>query len=176
MNCKQCGAPMNVEDGKDFFHCNYCGCYNFSDPNKEGVALLDEISPYHCPACEQPLVTAVIANIRIYACPTCRGNLIDQSRMLPILRLSSSPEKVREEDPYQPDPAEFQRNLACPACHKPMEAYPYGGPGNIIIQGCSQCKHIWLDFGELSKIVRSYSQMYLSSSDEPGKKKQSVQF
>ena len=46
MNCKQCGAPLSVEEGQDFFHCQYCGSYDFPDPNQDGVALLDELSPY----------------------------------------------------------------------------------------------------------------------------------
>jgi len=172
----QCGAPMKVEDGKDIFHCEYCGSYNFSNPNKDGIALLDEISPYVCPTCNQPLVTAIIKNIHIFACPVCRGNLINQAKMLSILRLASSPDMVREDQPSPPDRSEFQRKLVCPGCMETMEAYPYGGPGNIIIQGCSHCQLIWLDFGELTRVVRSYSQMYQTAPDERGQKKQSVKF
>jgi len=57
-----------------------------------------------------------------------------------------------------------------------MAVYPYGGPGNIIIQGCGQCKLIWLDFGELSRIVRAYREMYNDSPEERGAKKQSISF
>jgi Zn-finger nucleic acid-binding protein len=37
-----------------------------------------------------------------------------------------------------------------------MDTYPYGGSGNIIIQGCHHCKWIWLDFEELSRIIHYY--------------------
>jgi Zn-finger nucleic acid-binding protein len=52
-----------------------------------------------------------------------------------------------------------------------MAVYPYGGPGNVIIQGCEECQLIWLDFGELSQIIRSYSQIHDRSSEELGAKK-----
>jgi Zn-finger nucleic acid-binding protein len=57
-----------------------------------------------------------------------------------------------------------------------MDAYPYGGAGNIIIQGCRQCELIWLDFGELTRIVRSFLQLYQQTSDEPGQKNRSIKF
>jgi Zn-finger nucleic acid-binding protein len=166
MNCKQCGAPLSVEAGQDFFHCQYCGSYDFPDPNQDGVALLDELSPYVCPLCEQALVAAVIQNIQILSCPHCRGNLIAQSKMLPILRQAKPSTSGREDVPNPLNKTELKRTVSCPACRKVMAVYPYGGPGNIIIQGCEQYQLIWLDFGELSRIVRSYSELYNQSQDE----------
>jgi Zn-finger nucleic acid-binding protein len=34
-----------------------------------------------------------------------------------------------------------------------MSNHKYMGPGNIIIDTCNDCDLIWLDFGELSKVV-----------------------
>jgi Zn-finger nucleic acid-binding protein len=34
-----------------------------------------------------------------------------------------------------------------------METHPYYGPGNVIIDSCSRCELIWLDFGELKQIA-----------------------
>jgi Zn-finger nucleic acid-binding protein len=176
MNCRQCGAPMNVEEGQNFFHCGYCGCYDFPNPNLDGVALLDEASPYPCPICNKPLVSAIVNNVRIFSCPKCRGNLIEQSKMLPIIRQSKSLDTINEDLQYPPEKSELTRTVTCPSCQKMMAVYPYGGPGNIIIQGCEQCRLIWLDFGELSRIIRSYLQMYNQSTDEPGAKKKWVAF
>jgi Zn-finger nucleic acid-binding protein len=176
MNCEQCGAPIKVEDSKDFFHCDYCGSFQFSDPNKDGIALLDMLSLYGCPNCQRPLVTAIIKDVRIFSCPSCRGNLISQAKLLTIIKRAASPDMVGEVPSYPPDRSEIQRKLVCPGCQKTMEAYPYAGPGNIIIQGCSRCRLIWLDFGELFRIVRSYSQIYQTSPDELGAKKQGIKF
>ena len=174
MICKQCGAPMKVEDEKDFFHCDYCGSYDFPNPNQDGIALLDEATPYPCPTCNRPLVSAAIENVRIFSCPNCRGNLISQSKMLPILRQAQHPDPIGEDQQPDPNRSELRRKMPCPMCRKTMDAYQYGGPGNIIIQGCSHCGQIWLDFGELSKIIRSYSKIY--SPDEPGQKIQGIKF
>jgi Zn-finger nucleic acid-binding protein len=178
MNCKQCGAPMSVEKGQDFFHCRYCGGYEFPDPNQDGVALLEEISAYVCPLCKEPLVSAVVRNVHILACPRCRGNLIEQSKMLPILRQTQPPAtNTISEDLVQPqDKTELTRTMACPSCQKAMAVYPYGGPGNLIIQGCEQCQLIWLDFGELSRIICAYWEMYNRSPDELGAKKKWIGF
>ncbi len=176
MNCKQCGAPLRVEEGQAFFHCQYCGSYEFPNPNQDGVALLDELSAYACPLCRQPLVSAAVRQVQILSCPRCRGNLISQSKMLPILR-ESKPSNPAPTGTYHPqDKTELTRTAICPSCQQAMAVYPYGGPGNIIIQGCDQCRWIWLDFGELSRIVDSYWEMYDQRPDELGAKKKGIAF
>lgn len=176
MNCKQCGAPMNVEENQDFFHCEYCGSYDFPDANQDGVALLDETSPYACPTCRKPLVSAIVNTVHIFACPNCRGNLIEQSKMLPILRQAQTLDSASKEQNQRVDESERSRIAICPSCQNLMSVYPYGGPGNIMIQGCEQCQMIWLDFGELSKVARAYAQMYNHPPEEKGEKKKWVEF
>ncbi len=176
MNCKQCGAPLSVEEGQDFFHCQYCGCYEFPNPDLDGVALLDEVSPYLCPLCQQPLVSAVVQNARILSCPHCRGNLIPQSKMLPILREAQPSHTITTEAHHLQDKTELTRAAICPSCRKVMAVYPYGGPGNIMIQGCEQCEWIWLDFGELARVVQAYWEMYNQPPDERGARKKGVEF
>jgi hypothetical protein len=33
--------------------------------------------------------------------------------------------------------------------------FPHGGPGNIVIDNCPNCHIIWLDYGEIYKIINS---------------------
>ena len=167
---------MSVEEGQAFFHCQYCGGYDFPEPNQDGVSLLDEVTSFACPTCGELLVLAIIMDISIFSCPKCRGNLIKQSRLLPILREAKPQDPGNANSRDIQDKSEFTRNAACPSCHNTMAVYPYGGPGNIIIQGCEQCKVIWLDFGELSRIVRAYREMYNDSPEERGAKKQWISF
>ena len=167
---------MRVEEGQVFFHCQYCNSYEFPNPNEDGVALLEQLSPCPCPLCHEPLVSAVIKDIPILSCPHCRGNLIAQSKMLPILRQAPPPDPIVEEIPSPPNKTELTRTVVCPACQKVMAVYPYGGAGNVIIQGCEPCELIWLDFGELSKMLRSYHEIYDHSSDELGAKKKWIAF
>jgi Zn-finger nucleic acid-binding protein len=158
MNCEQCGAPLKVEKGQDFYHCEYCGAYHFPDPNLDGVALLDEVSSLCCPVCHKPLVLSVVKDIHIESCPVCRGNLIDQSRMLPLLREINPQDSIGEIKITPLERSEFKRDYACPSCKRKMAVYPYGGSGNVVIQGCQYCRLIWLDFGELARIIRTYLQ------------------
>ncbi len=176
MDCKQCGAPLSVEQGRDFFHCQYCGSYEFPDPDQDGVALLDEVSPYVCPFCQQPLVSAVVHEVRILSCSHCRGNLIRQSKMLPILSKAQPSSSINTKSHDQQDKTELTRTAICPSCRKVMADYPYGGPGNIVIQGCEHCEWIWLDFGELSRIVQAYWELYGDAQDEPGARKKGIEF
>jgi Zn-finger nucleic acid-binding protein len=156
MNCNQCGAPMMVDQSQLYFHCNYCGSNLFPDPNQDGVILTDEDSAHPCPACKTALVSARFEGIPILSCPGCHGNLIDQGKLLLILRLAA-PEKADCAEPlHPPERSEMQRKLCCPVCKGKMETYPYAGSVDmIIIQGCAHCRLIWLDFGELSKIIHS---------------------
>jgi Zn-finger nucleic acid-binding protein len=36
-----------------------------------------------------------------------------------------------------------------------METFEYYGPGNIVIDTCNSCDLIWLDYGELRKVVNA---------------------
>jgi Zn-finger nucleic acid-binding protein len=51
------------------------------------------------------------------------------------------------------NPRALERKLSCPKCGGALETYPYGGPGNAVIDGCRHCDVIWLDFGEFRQIV-----------------------
>ena len=161
MNCNQCGAPMIVDQSQLYFHCNYCGSNLFPDPNKDGVTLLNVVSQHQCPACRAALVSARFEEILILSCPECHGNLIDQGKLLLILRLTASATTDCAEPLHPPERSELQRRLCCPVCQRKMETYPYAGSVDmIIIQGCAHCRLIWLDFGELSKIIHSAPRLH----------------
>jgi Zn-finger nucleic acid-binding protein len=45
------------------------------------------------------------------------------------------------------------RALHCPLCKLAMDKHAYGGGGNVDVDSCEQCEVLWLDRGELSRIV-----------------------
>ena len=45
--------------------------------------------------------------------------------------------------------------MYCSTCSTKMETFQYNGPGNIVIDTCHTCDLIWLDFGELQKVVNA---------------------
>jgi Zn-finger nucleic acid-binding protein len=57
--------------------------------------------------------------------------------------------------------AKARENLACPICGGVMEAFNYGGDSGVLLDRCGICKGIWLDGGELEKVL-----MYVEASDE----------
>lgn len=165
MNCDHCGAPLRVEEGQNYFHCQYCGSFEFPIANQDGVGLLGEVSSHICPVCDKPLVSAVVQNIPILSCPDCRGNLISQLKLIPILRRSQPANPLSGDTQNNPNRTEFTREYLCPSCRKGMTVYNYGGPGNIVIQGCSSCQQIWLDYGELGRMISANWEMEKRSQD-----------
>jgi Zn-finger nucleic acid-binding protein len=157
MNCNKCGAPINLSIEKVYIKCDHCGNYSFLEDNIDGIILSENESNYTCPICKIFFVQAIVNNIIILSCKKCQGNLIDQSKLLEIIRCHRTSLFEKPINKTIQEDNELMRKINCPKCNKVMNSYPYSGAsGNIIIQGCNECKIIWLDFGELSKIIISY--------------------
>jgi Zn-finger nucleic acid-binding protein len=56
-------------------------------------------------------------------------------------------------DPVPLERRQLQRTLSCPRCTGRFETYAHSGPGNVVIDNCTKCDMIWLDFGEMRQIV-----------------------
>jgi Zn-finger nucleic acid-binding protein len=160
MNCPSCGAAMRLEPDKDCLSCDYCKSIFFPAKDDDGVSVLGVPSDQSCPVCAIPLMNAALAKIRILYCARCRGMLI------PMAVFMSLVEELRAGAPGTliapaPDHHDLERRIDCPHCHRQMDTHYYNGPGNVIIDDCSQCFINWLDHGELMRIVRApdYSNM-----------------
>jgi len=46
-----------------------------------------------------------------------------------------------------------------------MDTHYYAGPGNVIIDDCSQCFLNWLDHGELMRVVRAPDYSHLRKEE-----------
>jgi hypothetical protein len=64
-----------------------------------------------------------------------------------------------------PDPGDLKRAIQCPRCHRRMDTHFYAGPGNVIIDSCASCLLIWLDRGELMRIVNAPDEGDTAASD-----------
>jgi len=64
-----------------------------------------------------------------------------------------------------PDHSDLKRTLPCPQCHRRMDTHFYAGPGNVIVDSCGDCFLIWLDRGELMRIVHAPDEGDSSESD-----------
>jgi Zn-finger nucleic acid-binding protein len=155
MNCQNCGAPMTLLLEKRQFSCEYCKSIYFPEKNADGIQVIDESSEYQCPISKVNLNYAYIDDIPLFYCPHCQGLLIDQFVFrvaVDFLRSHSS------QPPIQPPPfdsRELKRSITCPRCGQEMTTHPYGGPGNIVIDNCPICHLVWMDYGEIRRVIRT---------------------
>jgi Zn-finger nucleic acid-binding protein len=157
MNCKQCGAPMVLYRERDYYHCEHCGVYHFPDPTPDGLRILGENPDgYQCPLCQIPLKMMVIDDFyRGYHCSNCRGMMFKRTTFREAIEVKRSRSKSPPDPVNTFNPMELDRVIYCPVCSGQMGTYQYLGPGNIVIDTCHQDDLIWLDYGELNKVINA---------------------
>jgi len=155
LNCENCGAPLKLEPERHYLFCEYCNALYFPKESPEGLYLLGAPSQLDCPLDHQALVLARIAHFEVLACPQCKGLLLDMVDFLPVLEYLRLRYPERRRPPQAFNSKELDRELRCPHCASEMETYPYGGPGNVVLDNCMECGILWLDYDEISRIVQS---------------------
>jgi len=117
------------------------------------ITPLDSELSSKCPVCSEPLQTGEIDGHKALYCRQCYGILIRNASFGDVIRNRRAARIQQEGQDVRPiDPAEYDRTLNCPACHRRMETHPYYGPGNVVIDSCSGCGYVWLDHGELATL------------------------
>jgi Zn-finger nucleic acid-binding protein len=146
---------MTLVDARDYFYCEYCsGSYHFLSELPDGIRVLDDdFRNIRCPICHIPLFRATIYKQPGLHCTKCKGLLIDQAIFGEIVKYQRAYAQDPATRPGPLDRKELHRQIGCPHCNETMEAHPYGGPGNIAVDSCRHCRVIWLDFGELKKVL-----------------------
>jgi Zn-finger nucleic acid-binding protein len=99
-----------------------------------------------------------LAKVCILYCAKCGGMMIPMGIFPDLIEaLRGTTDGAPESAIIQPqaDSEDLQRKIDCPGCHRRMETHRYGGPGNVIIDSCETCSRIWLDRGELMRIVHA---------------------
>jgi len=157
MNCKNCGAPLKLIEGRSYFLCEYCDTYYFPETlSPDDISLLgDKDSDTVCPVCEIALTSAAIEEVHVLYCSQCRGILASQEAFYNIVKYKRAKASGPSDRPRRLDPKDLQRSLNCPQCGRPMDTHPYYGPGNFVIDSCPHCALVWLDYGELRIIANA---------------------
>jgi Zn-finger nucleic acid-binding protein len=153
MNCQNCGAPLRTTSNRDYAVCDYCTTVAFREPDADGVVVLGEHSALPCPICQRTLVTAFVNETDILFCDRCRGILCDQPGFGAVTQQLRSGLAAPLSTPRPLNRADLERRVMCPQCGAAMDTHPYYGPGNVVVDSCGYCRLIWLDHGELHKIV-----------------------
>lgn len=154
---------MRLKPDMTSFKCEYCLSVYLPEANADdGVRVLDEAVGQGCPVCTLGLMNATLSNVRLRYCTKCRGMLV------PMGALQSLVEELRSQTrgatiPPAADATELRRKIDCPQCHRHMDAHFYAGPGHVIIDSCENCSVIWLDGGELTRIVQAPEEQFATT-------------
>ncbi len=151
---------MQLEDDRDCFTCSFCGSEYCPEPDDDGVRILNAKTPYDCPVCSTTLADGSLAGQRLLHCVQCGGLLIAMHDLVPLAAALRSERGSFAVSPRPIDLSALSRELRCPHCKTPMDAHPYGGPGNLVIDSCEACELNWLDRGELARIVAAPDHQY----------------
>jgi len=168
VTCSSCGAPMRLKHEADYFTCDYCRNVYFPEANADGVRVLEEPASEACPVCAIPLVQASMSGRRFLYCTRCHGALVAMEAFVGLTEELRSHRDTSSEGARQPDWNDLNRKASCPKCGHRMDTHPYYGPGNVIIDSCESCSVIWLDYGELERIVRAPDRHYSPEESTAG--------
>ncbi len=105
-----------------------------------------------CPKCEQDLLEpTTVHGIELDRCRHCHGLWLDEEE-LPTL-LERSPGDAKKLSGKRVDEIANEKPGYCPRDQsKLLRAYSARNK-NIILDTCPECRGIWLDAGELAKLV-----------------------
>jgi Zn-finger nucleic acid-binding protein len=151
MTCENCGAPMRLSRDQGLMICDYCGSQATPPTDEDGVLVMDP-TLHSCPVCSAALANASIDSHEVLYCNNCHGMLLEMEKFLPLLTVLR---EFRYWSRSSQSPRDFDasRVLRCPLCNREMDEHPYGGGGNVAVDSCESCSVLWLDRGELSRIV-----------------------
>jgi Zn-finger nucleic acid-binding protein len=90
--------------------------------------------------------------LKVEHCEGCHGVLIQRHLFAMLVRDRRADFRGAEARPIPLDFDQLKLIVDCPGCKQAMEVHPYYGPGNIVIDSCSDCGLVWLDSGEMSRI------------------------
>jgi Zn-finger nucleic acid-binding protein len=152
MNCPNCGAPMGLSESGTQWGCSFCG----TTLRPETTVDVDVVgtAAHQCPLCQKALVRAVLGGREtIEYCEQCHGMLMARRAFADTLISRRGSATTASITPPPPDPRDLTRHLTCPRCDQPMVTDWYYGPGGIVIDTCPSCDLVWLDAGELQRVI-----------------------
>jgi Zn-finger nucleic acid-binding protein len=145
---------MRLKTDLESFKCDYCHAVVLPEKNDDGVRVLGDPVDQECPLCNLPLVHAVLGRSTILYCTGCKGMLVPMPMLEGLIEMSRD-EHGAGAAPVAGDKDDLRRKIACPQCHRPMDAHFYAGGGNVVIDSCEECSLIWLDRGALMRIAHA---------------------
>lgn len=152
--CQKCGGTAEIVAGQQYHNCVYCdSLIQVAEISEDRILPTGHILECNCPTCHHPLQTGLIEKRRALFCGACFGVLIRHADFAGIVQERQARRAGMEPaEPRPIDPKSLKRQINCPSCSRRMETHPYYGPGNIVVDTCSECGYLWLDHGEISRV------------------------
>ena len=156
MNCTNCGAALALVESRRYFQCAHCGTYQFTEAvEADGIRIVGQPADAPtCPICAVTMAHALLDDRHpIDFCARCRGILMTRTSFAEVTQRRRAWATSPPAAPSPLDLTELRRQRACPKCGRAFDTYAHSGPGNVVIDNCTGCDLIWLDFGEIRRIV-----------------------
>jgi len=111
----------------------------------------------NCPNCNAKLKTVSVKGVVLDVCESCDGIWFDRDELSKIIfsseeELQNSPLSESLIDDKTSHPADEDYRL-CPKCSSLMNHVLYPYESSVLIDRCIKCNGIWLDDGEIKKII-----------------------
>lgn len=123
-----------------------------------------------CPACRNELAPhrCELSSLEIDCCFACRGLWFDRDE---LRRFFSSPKLYKQfrlpEYDFKVKIKEAPPARACPRC--PDQVLNELTVGDIVVDECGGCKGIWLDSGEICRLINLHETSKLKGKSETAK-------
>lgn len=110
----------------------------------------------NCPDCKGELQQYDCKGIMIDECIRCKGKWFDRDELRRAKDRTDDDLRWLDFDPFGKDAEQLSvasKGKVCPKCSKKMKSLKYMD-SKVSIDKCPSCKGVWLDPGELAKIIR----------------------
>ena len=144
---------MALMTNRPCWQCAHCTTLVCPEPAADGVRVTGERG-HDCPVCHQTLTRAAMdERVHIEICERCKGIFMPLRAFSLTLTARRRAARTPSVTPPPADKRDLQRRLDCPSCAEPMITDWYYGPGNVVIDRCEPCDLVWLDGGELQRVI-----------------------
>ena len=108
----------------------------------------------NCPKCKAELFTFEVEGISLEQCNSCEGIWFDKNELRQVKDKADSDLNWMDFEIWK-HPEKFKagrQKYDCPKCNVKMEVLDYDHT-NIEIDYCKSCEGVWLDKGEIQKLI-----------------------